>query len=130
MKGELAGQVDELEARGNVNNSIDERLKAIDEFNGKIKIYIGVVDELEKWNVEGRKRMDDLLAGPAPGSTAEDRVLATMELGEDITKQLELHEAQTNTWNNELGPQKAGEISDESKALVRLCNSIVYCVGR
>jgi len=72
---------------------------------------------LEKWNVEGRKRMDDLLAGPAPGSTAEDRVLATMELGEDITKQLELHEAQTNTWNNELGPQKAGEISDESKAL-------------
>lgn len=117
MKGELAGQVDELEARGNVNNSIDERLKAIDEFNGKIKIYIGVVDELEKWNVEGRKRMDDLLAGPAPGSTAEDRVLATMELGEDITKQLELHEAQTNTWNNELGPQKAGEISDESKAL-------------
>jgi len=44
-------------------------------------------------------------------------VLATMELGEDITKQLELHEAQTNTWNNELGPQKAGEISDDSKAL-------------
>merc|ERR1719260_493757 len=93
-------------------------LKEIDEFNGKIKIYIGVLVELEKWNLEGRKRMDELLAGPAPGSSAEDRVLMTMELGEDITKQLELHAAQETLWDDSLGPKKSGEISDESKALV------------
>ena len=94
MKAELNQQVEELKERGSVNDKIEDRLKAIDDFNGKIKIYIGVLVELEKWNLEGRKRMDELLAGPAPGSSAEDRVLMTMELGEDISKQLELHAAQ------------------------------------
>merc|ERR1711974_33032 len=94
MKAELNQQVEELKERGSVNDKIEDRLKVIDDFNGKIKIYIGVLVELEKWNLEGRKRMDELLAGPAPGSSAEDRVLMTMELGEDITKQLELHAAQ------------------------------------
>merc|ERR1712203_520838 len=70
------------------------------------------------WNLEGRKRMDELLAGPAPWSSAEDRVLMTMELGEDITKQLELHAGQETLWEDSLGPKKAGEISDESKAIV------------
>ena len=94
MKAELNQQVEELKERAAVSDKIDDRLKVIDEFNGKIKIYIGVLVELEKWNLEGRKRMDELLAGPAPGSSAEDRVLMTMELGEDITKQLELHAGQ------------------------------------
>ena len=94
MKAELNEQVNELKERGSTNDKIEDRLKAIDDFNGKIKIYIGVLVELEKWNLEGRKRMDELLAGPAPGSSAEDRVLMTMELGEDISKQLELHAAQ------------------------------------
>jgi len=77
-----------------------------------------VLDGVEKWNLEGRKRMDELLAGPAPGSSAEDRVLMTMELGEDISKQLELHAAQETLWDDSLGPKKTGEVSDESKALV------------
>jgi len=118
MKAELNQQVDELKERGSVNDKIEDRLKAIDEFNGKIKIYIGVLVELEKWNLEGRKRMDELLAGPAPGSSAEDRVLMTMELGEDISKQLELHAAQETLWDDSLGPKKTGEVSDESKTLV------------
>ena len=134
MKAELNQQVEELKERAAVSDKIDDRLKVIDEFNGKIKIYIGVLVELEKWNLEGRKRMDELLAGPAPGSSAEDRVLMTMELGEDITKQLELHagqEVKSNAyskkskkhcsqtlWEDSLGPKKAGEISDESKAIV------------
>jgi len=118
MKAELNEQVNELKERGSTNDKIEDRLKAIDDFNGKIKIYIGVLVELEKWNLEGRKRMDELLAGPAPGSSAEDRVLMTMELGEDISKQLELHAAQETLWDDSLGPKKAGEVSDESKALV------------
>merc|ERR1719264_1951142 len=118
MKAELNQQVEELKERAAVSDKIDDRLKAIDDFNGKIKIYIGVLVELEKWNLEGRKRMDELLAGPAPGSSAEDRVLMTMELGEDISKQLELHAAQETLWDDSLGPKKAGEVSDESKALV------------
>ena len=93
MKGELNAQVDDYLARCNVNNAIDDRIKFIDEFNGKLKIYFGVVSELEKWNIEGRKRMEELINPPAP-IEAEDRVLMTMELGEDVTSQLELHGGQ------------------------------------
>ncbi len=38
---------------------------------------------MEAWLATGRKRMDDLLNPPAP-IEAEERVLNTMELGEDI----------------------------------------------
>jgi len=117
MKSQLNGQVEELLGRSKTNDDIDERLKFIDEFNGKIKNHFGVVADLEKWNEDGRKRMDELLNPPAP-IEAEDRVLMTMELGEDITKQLEIVDAQESLWNNELGPVKATEITDESKALV------------
>lgn len=117
MKSQLNGQVEELLGRSKTNDDIDERLKFIDEFNGKIKNHFGVVADLEKWNDDGRKRMDELLNPPAP-IEAEDRVLMTMELGEDITKQLEIVDAQESLWNNELGPVKATEITDESKALV------------
>lgn len=119
MKGQLNDQVEELKNRGKTNESIDERLKFIDEFNGKLKIYFGVLAELEKWNMDGRKRMDELLNPPeGVQGDAEERVLMTMELGEDITKQLELTEGQQEKWNTELGPKKQTEISDESKALV------------
>ena len=93
MKSQLNGQVEELLGRSKTNDDIDERLKFIDEFNGKIKNHFGVVADLEKWNEDGRKRMDELLNPPAP-IEAEDRVLMTMELGEDITKQLEIVDAQ------------------------------------
>lgn len=123
MKSELNNQVEELLGRSKANDDIDERLKFIDEFNGKIKNHFGVLADLEKWNEDGRKRMDELLNPPAP-IEAEDRVLMTMELGEDITKQLEIVDAQESLWNNELGPVKATEISDESKALVARMDSV------
>jgi len=108
--------VEELRQRSTVNDNIDEKLKTIDSFNGKLKIYIGVVDQLEKWNDEGRKRMEELL-NPETPFQAEDKVLMTMELGEDISKQLEITESQQSLWNSELGPSKATETSPESKTL-------------
>jgi len=117
MKAELNEQVAELQARSEVNKSIDEKLAAIDSFNGKLKLYISMVAELEKWNLEGRKRMDELLNPPAP-IQAEDRVLQTMELGEDIRKQLEIHEGQQKIWDDELAPTQAGEDSQECKEIV------------
>lgn len=116
MKTVLNDQVEELRQRSTVNDNIDERLKTIDSFNGKLKIYIGVVDELEKWNDEGKKRMEELL-NPETPFQAEDKVLMTMELGEDISKQLEVTESQQSLWNSELGPSKATETSPESKTL-------------
>lgn len=125
MKATLNDQVEELKQRAGVNDRIDERLVAIDTFNGKLKIYIGVVGELEKWNDEGRKRMDDLLnPNPAVPVQAEDKVLMTMELGEDITKQLEITEAQQSLWDSELGPTKATETSPESKTLVTRMDAV------
>jgi len=116
MKAELNEQVEGLKSRMEVNNQIDEKLKNIDEFNKKIKEYEGVLKEMEAWLATGRKRMDDLLNPPAP-IEAEERVLNTMELGEDIRKQLEVHGAQQKKWDEDLCPSQAGEDSQDSKAL-------------
>jgi len=117
MKAELNEQVSDLKARAAVNDQIDEKLKVIDGFNGKLKNYFSVLTEMEAWTGTGRKRMDELLNPPAP-IEAEDRVLQTMELGEDIREQLEIHQTQQNLWNSELAPTQAGEDSAESKDLV------------
>ena len=58
---------------------MDEKLKRIDEFNGKLKAFNGEVKTLEDWLPVGRKRMDELLKPTGPIS-AEDRVVQTMEL--------------------------------------------------
>ena len=117
MQAELNEQVSDLKARAAVNDQIDEKLKMIDAFNGKLKSYISVLAELEAWNAGGRKRMDELLNPPA-AITAEDRILQTMELGEDITAQVEIHQGQQNLWDSEMAPSQAGEESAECKVLV------------
>jgi len=118
MKAELNDQVSDLVLKADVNKNIDDKLATIDAFNGKLKVYIEEVTKFENWNEEGRKRMDDLLNPPAP-IQAEDRVLQTMELGEDIRKQLELHSEQQKLWEQELSPSQAGEDSQECKDLVK-----------
>jgi len=123
MKAELNEQVTDLKSRAAVNDQIDEKLKMIDAFNGKLKSYISVLAELESWNAGGRKRMDELLNPPAPLS-AEDKVLATMELGEDIRAQLEIHQGQQNLWDSEMAPSQSGEDSAESKELVSRMGSV------
>lgn len=117
MQAELNEQVSDLKARAAVNDQIDEKLKMIDAFNGKLKSYISVLAELEAWNAGGRKRMDELLNPPAAIS-AEDKVLQTMELGEDITAQVDIHQGQQNLWDSEMAPSQAGEESAECKVLV------------
>ena len=58
---------------------MDEKLKMIDAFNGQLKEFHGKVIEIETWLPEGRARMDELLSPDNPTS-AEDRVVMTMEL--------------------------------------------------
>ena len=60
-------------------NDMDEKLKMIDAFNGQLKEFHGKVVEIETWLPEGRARMDELLSPDNPTS-AEDRVVQTMEL--------------------------------------------------
>jgi len=117
MKAELNDQVADLKNTANVNDNIDEKLKSIDAFNGKLKSYISVISELEAWIAEGRKRMDELLNPEAPFQ-AEERVLMTMELGEDIRSKMEIHQGQQTLWDSELAPTQAGEDSADCKALV------------
>eukprot|EP00092_Neocalanus_flemingeri_P002162 GFUD01002302.1.p1 GENE.GFUD01002302.1~~GFUD01002302.1.p1 ORF type:complete len:603 (+),score=206.05 GFUD01002302.1:67-1875(+) len=118
MQAELNEQVSDLKARAAVNDQIDEKLKMIDAFNGKLKTnYIVILAELEGWNAGGRKRMDELLNPTAP-IQAEDRVLQTMELGEDIRAQIEIHTGQQSLWDSELAPSQAGEDSVECKELM------------
>jgi len=124
MKAELNDQVADLKSQAVVNNDIDEKLKTIDAFNGKLKNYISVITELESWIASGRKRMDELLNPPAP-IQAEERVLQTMELGEDIRNKMEIHQGQQTLWEAELAPSQSGEDSAECKALVDRSNNVL-----
>lgn len=124
MKAELNDQVADLKSQTEVNDKIDEKIKFIDTFNGKLKSYISVISEVESWIAEGRKRMDELLNPDAPFE-AEERVLATMELGEDITNKIEIHEGQQKIWDDELAPTQAGEDSAECKAIVDKSNNVI-----
>ena len=60
-------------------DDMDEKLKMIDAFNVQLKEFHGKVVEIETWLPEGRARMDELLSPDNPTS-AEDRVVQTMEL--------------------------------------------------
>jgi len=125
MKEVLNEQVEELKQRGQVNEKIDEKLKEIYEFNKKLKKYIDIVAEEEKWNVEGKKRMEELLnPSAAPTGTAEDTVLSIMELCDDIKEQIKITESQDTLWDSELGPFKPAEVSAESKTLVERMNKV------
>lgn len=124
LKAELNDQVADLKSQAGVNEQIDEKIKTMDSFNGKLKGYISVISELEGWIAEGRKRMDELLNPDAPFE-AEERVLATMELGEDITNKMEIHEAQQKLWDEDLAPTQAGEDSAECKAIVDKSNNVI-----
>jgi len=117
MQAELTEQVADLKAGASVNDKIDEKIKMMDAFNDKLKNFLTVLAELESWNAGGRKRMNELL-NPPTAIDAEDRVLQTMELGEDIRTQMETHQEQQTLWDNELAPSQAGEESAESKELV------------
>ena len=124
MKAELNDQVSDLKSQAVVNDNIDEKLKNIDAFNGKLKNYMSVISELEAWMATGRKRMDELLNPPA-AIQAEERVLQTMELGEDIRNKMEIHEGQQTLWQADLAPSQAGEDSAECKALVDRSDNVL-----
>jgi len=124
MQAELNEQVADLKSQGSVNEQIDEKLKTMDAFNGKLKGYISVISELETWLGDGRKRMDELLNPNAPFQ-AEERVLATMELGEDIRNKMEIHQGQQTLWDSDLAPAQAGEDSADCKALVDKSNNVI-----
>jgi len=123
MKAELNEQVEGLKTRMETNNRIDEKLKSIDAFNVSLKEYEGVLKELEEWQGAGRKRMDDLLNPPAP-MEAEDRVLKTMELGEDIRNKMDTHQAQQNKWDEGLCPSQAGEDTPDAQTFTTRMDTV------
>jgi hypothetical protein len=116
MKMELNEQVDELKFKMNVNDNIDEKLKKIEEFNGNLKEFLVVLEELEKWVADGRARMTTL-TNPEAKFEGEERVLATMQLGDDIREKMEVHNQQQTKWEDDLYPSEAGEDTSECQAI-------------
>jgi tape measure domain-containing protein len=53
--------VDSLKCRLSILNSMDEKLKMIDEFNAQLKEFDKITKELADWLGVGRKRMDELV---------------------------------------------------------------------
>ena len=106
VKCEIDMEVNELRARTEVNDQIDAMLIQVDEFNIKLKDYVKMIVELESWTIVGRERMQELLQPTIP-ITDQDKVLMTMELGDDIATQMEIYQKQSLFWLTELAPDEA-----------------------
>lgn len=96
----------------NICNSMDEKLKNLDEFNKSLKVFDTRVSDQEKWMLNGRKRMDDLLKPPAP-MLPEERVMVTMELQGDVEAQIKAHGEIMEEWQK-LQPTEPGEKGEQS----------------
>lgn len=99
-------EVNELKARTEVNNQIVAMLIQVDEFNIKLEDYVKMIVKLESWTIVGRERMQELLQPTIP-ITDQNKVLTTMELGDDIATQMEIYQKQSLFWLTELAPDEA-----------------------
>lgn len=121
-KAELTDEVEGLRERLKIVDSMDEKLKGLDEFNKQLVEYNLKVKELEAWLAVGRKRMDELLNPPAP-IQAEERVMATMEFQAEVTKQIDEHKLQAEKWEM-LQPTEAGEDTPEAQSFVSRMSTV------
>ena len=112
VKCEIDEEVNELKARTEVNDHIDEMLKEVDEFNKKLKEYVKIIEELETWTKVGRERLEELLKPTVP-ITEQEKVVMTMELGDDIQTQMEIYQKQSLLWMSELAPEVDTEESQD-----------------
>jgi hypothetical protein len=127
-KAELAEEVENLKCRLSILESMDEKLKMINDFNGQLKEFEQNMKELAEWLGVGRKRMDELIKPAAPIS-AEDRVVQTMELLSDCKTQAEKLTKHMEKWS-ELQPSASGENTAEAQALVARMDEISSVQGK
>jgi len=123
MKEQLKTEVEEMKTACEVTTALDDKLKWLDEFNKKIVEYNKVITELEDILAKDRKTLDDLIKPPA-GMKSTDRLVGAMDLGEDITGQLELHRTKQDLWDSELAPE-GREDSDKAKEFVKRMSTVL-----
>jgi len=116
-KAELDEEVENLKVRLVTLDTIDERIKQLDEFNGLFKDFDAVVKEFEAWLGVGRKRMDDLITPPKE-LDPQERVMQTMELQTDTQLQVENFGEKMTYWDQTLAPQEPAENTDDSQAFI------------
>lgn len=123
MKEQLKTEVDELKTGCEVMAALDAKLKWLDEFNSKIVDFNKIVTELEELIVKDRKQLDDLIKPPEPMKST-DRLVAAMDLGEDVIGQLEIHKTKQDLWESELFPE-GKENTPQAQEFVKRMGAIV-----
>ena len=87
-KKDMSDQVNDIQKRMEVLKKTDEKLDFIDDFNKRLAVFNTAVSDLESWLLDGRKRIDTIIA-PTADLSPEDRVTKTMEVQEDLRKKSE-----------------------------------------
>ncbi len=91
-------------------------MASIKDFIDNLNNFLKALNDKEKWNMEGRTRMDDLLK-PGSNLLPEERVMYTMELQGDIENQLKQTEQLCQDWKC-LEPTCENEKSSNSEVEV------------
>eukprot|EP00095_Tigriopus_kingsejongensis_P009110 maker-scaffold150_size309978-snap-gene-1.12 protein:Tk09110 transcript:maker-scaffold150_size309978-snap-gene-1.12-mRNA-1 annotation:"muscle-specific protein 300" len=127
-KNQLADEVKAIKTRMSILDRMDERLTNLDDFIKRLKAFDVSLKELEKWNAEGRTRMNELLNPPKP-LLPEERVMYTMELQSDVEVQLDKHRKHGEEWD-QIKPTEGPEKTDEAEAFVKRLEVVNAFLGQ
>jgi len=122
VKAQLTQEVDDLKVATEVMQALDDKLVWLDNFNKGIIDYDKICTELEGIVNKDRTELDALIK-PGCALKSTDRLVAAMDLADDIRGQQEIATAKQDLWNDGLAPE-GKENTEEAKTIVARMNKV------
>jgi len=122
VKAQLTQEVDDLKVATEVMQALDDKLVWLDNFNKGIIDYDKICTELEGIVNKDRTELDALIKPGCPLKST-DRLVAAMDLADDIRAQEEIATTKQGLWNDGLAPE-GKENTEEAKTFVARMNKV------
>jgi len=117
VKMQLTQEVNDLKTAAEVSKALDDKLAWLDSFNKNIIEYDQICAELEGIVVKFRSQLDELITPQGPFKST-DRLVAAMDLADDVRAQEEIATTKQELWDQGLAPE-GKENTEEAKAFVK-----------
>jgi len=122
VKAQLKQEVEDLKTATEVSKALDEKLAWLDDFNKNIVDYNKICTDLESIVQKDRTDLDALIKPAAPMKST-DRLVAAMDLADDIRGQVEIASAKQQLWDQGLAPE-GKENTPEAKEFVKRMDEV------
>jgi len=122
VKAQLKQEVEDLKTATEVSKALDEKLAWLDDFNKNIVDYNKICTDLESIVQKDRTDLDALIK-PSTPMKSTDRLVAAMDLADDIRGQVEIASAKQQLWDQGLAPE-GKENTPEAKEFVKRMDEV------